>query len=157
MKEGKWQFFSEITNGYLISEEYYSKNKRNGLSFKFYPDSTVAEKLTYLNDTKQGEWIQYYPSGKACLKSHYLNGRLNGKFEFWFDNGAIEFSGQYKNDSRDGQWVIFNKDGSIKYKLDYISGITKDRQMDIDESAFLESLENNKGKIADPEKTGVVK
>jgi antitoxin component YwqK of YwqJK toxin-antitoxin module len=157
MKEGKWQFFSEITNGYLISEEYYSKNKRNGLSFKFYPDSTIAEKLTYLNDTKQGEWIQYYPSGKVCLKSHYLNGKLNGKFEFWFDNGAIEFSGQYKNDSRDGQWVIFNKDGSIKYKLDYISGITKDRQMDIDESAFLESLENNKGKIADPEKTGVVK
>ena len=38
-----------------------------------------------------------------------------------------------------------------------IAGITKDRQMDIDESDFLDSLENNKGKIADPEKTGVVK
>lgn len=157
MKEGKWQFFSEITNGYLISEEHYSKNIKNGLSLKFYPDSTIAEKLTYLNNTKQGEWIQYYPTGKVCLKSNYLNGKINGKFEFWYDNGAIEFSGEYKNDSRDGHWVIFNKDGSIKYKLDYISGITKDRQMDIDESAFLESLENNKGKIADPEKTGVVK
>lgn len=157
MKEGKWQFFSEITKGYLISEEHYSKNIKNGLSVKFYPDSTIAEKLTYVNDIKQGEWLQYYPSGKVCLKSNYLNGKINGKFEFWYDNGAIEFSGQYKNDSRDGHWVIFNKDGSIKYKLDYISGITKDRQMDIDQSAFLESLENNRGKIADPEKSGVVK
>jgi antitoxin component YwqK of YwqJK toxin-antitoxin module len=157
MKEGKWQFFSEITKGYLVSEEYYTKNIKNGLSVKFYPDSTIAEKLTYVNDVKQGEWLQYYPSGKVCLKSYYLNGEINGKFEFWYDNGAIEFSGQYKNDSRDGHWVIFNKDGSIKYKLDYISGITKDRQMDIDQSAFLESLENNRGKIADPEKSGVVK
>jgi hypothetical protein len=28
--------------------------------------------------------------------------------------------------------------------------------MDIDESDYLDSLEKNKGKIADPEKTGVI-
>jgi hypothetical protein len=38
-----------------------------------------------------------------------------------------------------------------------LSGITRDRQIDIDESDFLDSLENNRGKIADPEKTGVIK
>jgi len=157
MKEGKWQFFSAITNGYLISEEYYSKNLRNGPSLKFYPDSTIAEKLTYLNNVKQGEWIQYYPSGAVCLKSNYLNGKINGKFEVWYENGAIGFSGQYKNDSKDGLWVIFNEEGTVKYKLEYMEGATKDRRMDIDESDFLDSLENNKGKIADPEKTGVIR
>jgi antitoxin component YwqK of YwqJK toxin-antitoxin module len=157
MKEGKWQFFSAFISGYLISEETYSKNLRNGLSVQFYQDSTIAERLYYLNDKKHGEWIQYYPSGAVWLKSNYSNGKINGKFEVWYENGQIEFSGQYKNDTRDGQWVIFNNNGTVKYKLEYIGGVTKDRQMDIDESEFIDSLEMNKGKIADPEKTGVIK
>ena len=156
-KEGKWQFFSAHNNGYLLCEEFYSGNLRNGPSVNFYPDSSIAERLTYFNDKKQGERIQYHPSGTISLKSHYLNGKLDGKFEVWFENGAIEYSGQYKNDSRDGPWVIYKNDGTIKYKINYLAGVTKDRQMDIDESDFLDSLENNKGRIADPEKTGIIR
>ena len=85
-----------------------------------------------------------------------MNGKINGKFEVWFENGNIEFSGQYQDDVRNGTWLIYNNDGTLKYKLEYISGVTKDRQMDIDESDYLDSLEKNKGKIADPEKTGVI-
>ncbi len=157
MKEGKWQFFSAFTKDYLISEEFYSKNLKNGPSIKFYSDSTIAEKLIYINGLKQGEWIQYYTNRVVCLKSNYLNGKINGKFEVWFENGSIELSGQYKNDLRDGLWVIYNNNGTIKYKLEYMSGVTKDYQLDIDESNYLDSLERNQGKIADPEKTGVIK
>jgi antitoxin component YwqK of YwqJK toxin-antitoxin module len=156
-KEGKWQFFSAFTDGYMIVEEYYLKNLKNGSSVKYYPDSTVAERLTYKNDLKQGEWIQYYPSGSVFQKSNYLDGKINGKFEVWFENGGIEYSGQYKNDTRDGLWLIFNRNGTVKYKLEYLEGVTNDRQMDVDESAFLDSLENNRGKIADPQKTGVIR
>ena len=157
MKEGKWQFFSAFINGYLISEELYSKNLRNGPSLKFFPDSTVAERLIYVNDIAQGDWIKYYPSGAVLLKSNYRNGKINGRFEVWFENGSIEFSGQYENDSRDGLWVIYNNNGTIKYKIEYLGGVTKDIQMDIDQSNFLDSLEKNKGRIADPEKTGVIR
>jgi antitoxin component YwqK of YwqJK toxin-antitoxin module len=157
MKEGKWQFFSAFTNGYMICEEYYSENFRNGSSRKFYPDSTIAEKLNYVNNIKQGEWTQYYPSGAVNLKSNYKDGKINGKFEVWFENGSIEFSGQYKDDNRDGLWIIYKNDGTIKYKLQYLAGITNDRHMDIDESDFLDSLEKNKGKIADQENTGFIK
>jgi antitoxin component YwqK of YwqJK toxin-antitoxin module len=156
-KEGKWQFFSAITKDYLISEEKYSGNLKNGPSFKYYPDSTIAEKVIYINDLKQGEWITYYPNGSVCLKSNYLNGKINGRFEVWFENGKIEFSGQYKDDARDGLWYIYKNDGSLKYKLEYLAGVTSDRQMDIDESNYLDSLEKNKEKIDDPEKTGVIK
>jgi antitoxin component YwqK of YwqJK toxin-antitoxin module len=156
-KEGKWQFYSSFKKGCLVSEEYYAENLKNGLSLKFYADSTIAEKTNYVNDIKQGEWIQYYPSGALCLKSNYYNGKVDGKFEVWFENGRKEFSGQYKNDSRDGVWIIYNNEGKIKYKLTYQSGITQDRQMEIDESDYLDSLENNKGKIADPEKSGINK
>lgn len=157
LKEGKWQFFSSYTKGYLICEEIYFKNLKNGLSLKFYSDSTVAERINYVNDVKQGEWIQYYPNGAICLKSKYLNGKINGLYEVWFENGTVEISGQYKNNFRDGIWQIFNKDKSVKYKLEYLSGETKDRQMDIDESEYLDFLERNKGKIADPEKSGIIR
>lgn len=155
-KEGKWQFYSEYIKDYLISEDQYIGNKRNGLSIKYYPDSTIAEKVNYVNDIRQGEWLQYYPSGAICLKSNYLNGKINGKYEVWFENGQIQFSGQYKNDTRDGKWHIYNEDGTLKYDIEYNQGVTNDRQMDIDESEYLDFLEKNKGKIADPEKTGII-
>jgi antitoxin component YwqK of YwqJK toxin-antitoxin module len=156
-KEGKWQFFSAATEGYLISEENYSGNFRNGTSFKYYPDGTMAEGVNYVNDVRQGEWVQYYPNGIPCLKSSYLNGSVNGKFEVWFDNGKIEFSGQYKNDVRDGPWLFYNNDGTFKYEIKYKDGYTNDRRLADEESEFINLLEKNKGRIADPEKTGVIK
>ena len=154
LKEGKWQFFSSFYEGCLICEEVYSKNLKNGPSLKFYPDSSVAERVIYVNDARHGPWIQYYPNGAICLKSNYLNGKINGLFEVWFENGKLEFSGNYKYEIRDGTWLIYSKDGSLKYKIEYQMGVTKDRQMDIDESDYLDFLEKNKGKIADPEKSG---
>ena len=155
-KEGKWQFFSEFTSDYMISEETYSGDIKNGPALKFYPDKTVSERLTFKNNVTQGECIQYYPNGAISMKSNYKDGKFNGKFEVWFENGQIEFSGQYKNDVRDGLWIIFGNNGSVKYKMTYTDGITNDKQMDIDESDRLDLLEKNKGKIPDPEKTGVV-
>jgi antitoxin component YwqK of YwqJK toxin-antitoxin module len=156
-KEGKWQFYSAITKGYLISEDIYTADIRNGLSVKFYPDSTIAEKVNYVNNVRQGEWTRYYPDGSMLLKSYYVNGTIHGKFETWFEDGKIEYSGQYKNDSRDGVWLLYNPDGTVKYRIEYKDGITNDRQMDIDESKFLDSLEKNSDQVQDPEKTGIIK
>lgn len=157
LKEGKWKFFSEIFNGYLLSEEQYTGNIRNGISLTFYPDSTIAEKIIYAAGVKHGEWIRYYPDGKVSLKSTYINGKVNGKFEAWYENGAIQFSGQYRNDLRHGKWLIYNNKGSLKYTLEYVNGITTDRRLDLEESNYLDSLEQNKGKIADPEKSEIIR
>jgi len=153
-KEGLWQFFSEFVSGYMVSEEYYKGNRRNGISVKLYPDGTIAEKMNFVNDTAQGEWTKYYPNGALCLKSTLCNGRIDGKFEAWFENGNLQFSGEYRSDKREGTWFIYEKDGTLRYKLEYKGGVTKDRQMDIDVSDYLDSLEENKGKIPDPEITG---
>ena len=153
-KAGIWQFFSEFTEGYMVSEENYSDNMRNGNSVKLYPDGTVAEKLNFINDTAQGEWTKYYSDGSLSLRSNFSDGKINGKFEAWFDSGKLQFSGYYINDKRNGNWLIYDKDGSLKYKINYSNGVTNDRQMDIDSSDYLDSLELNKGRIPDPEKTG---
>lgn len=153
-KEGLWQFFSEFTDGYVVSEETYTENMRQGNSIKLYPEGNVAEKMNFVNDTAQGEWMKYFPDGRTSLKSGFLNGKINGKFEAWFDNGKLQFSGEYINDRRNGTWLIYDRNGTLKYKLDYVNGVTNDRQMDIDSSDYLDSLEENKGRIPDPEKTG---
>jgi antitoxin component YwqK of YwqJK toxin-antitoxin module len=156
-KEGLWKFYSSSVNGYLINAESYKANRKNGLSIKYFPDSTVFEKINYLNDKKEGDWLQYYPSGKLFLKSYYSGDLLNGKFEVWYENGKSRYSGAYKNNFREGNWKIYNKEGSLKYELNYVDGMTKDKQMDIDASDFFDTMEKNKGSIPDPEKTGVIR
>jgi len=153
MKEGKWKFYSSTIPGYLMNEEEYSCNMKNGLSIKFYTDSTLAEKITYKNDRKEGDWIQYYASGKMFLRSNYTEGYLNGKFEVWYENGNHEIIGLYKNNLREGKWIIFNEDGIKRYELNYTNGMTNDRQMEIDAAEIIDNLEKNKGKVPDPEKS----
>jgi antitoxin component YwqK of YwqJK toxin-antitoxin module len=157
LKEGKWKFYSAENEGYLINEEEYKGNLRNGLSVKYYPDGAVAEKLTYTDGKKEGDWFQYFQNGKLFLRSYYSDDMLNGKFEVWFENGTLQFSGFYKDNMREGVWYVYNQDGTVRYKLNYTGGYTKDRQMDIDAEDFMNNLEKNKGNIADPEKTGDIR
>lgn len=154
LKEGKWKFYSSVISGYMINEENYSKNIRNGLSLKYYPDSTIAEKVNYVKGIREGEWMQYHPNGKLFLKASYTHGKLNGKFQSWHPNGKPEYSGSYKNDMRDGNWQVFTEKGTLKYEINYVDGVTKDRHVDTDIAGFFDKIEKNSGKIADPEKTG---
>ncbi len=156
LKEGKWQFFSSSTKGLLVSEVEYSGDKKNGLTVKYYPDSTIAEKIHYMNDLRHGECLKFYPDGILTLKTSYWNGKLNGKFEAFFENGKPEFLGQYKNDLREGVWIIYRKDGSKRFKTEYAFGIPNNHDIDIYQSGYIDSLERNKVKIADPEKTGEI-
>jgi antitoxin component YwqK of YwqJK toxin-antitoxin module len=153
-KEGKWQFYSALTDGYLICEEEYAGNKKSGTSLKYYKNKTLSEKVFYKNDIKTGPWTQYYPDGQECLKANYTDGKLEGKFEVFYDNGKPEFTGQYRNDARDGTWIRYNRDGSVKNKSSYISGRPVNPEQSLEETEYLDKLEKNKGKISDPEKTG---
>ncbi|HPA87797.1 MAG TPA: toxin-antitoxin system YwqK family antitoxin [Bacteroidales bacterium] len=154
MKEGKWQFYSPSNEGVLISEEEFSSDKRNGVSVTFYPDSTVAERIHYTKGIRNGEWHKYYPDGSPMLKTNYRNGRLHGKFEGFFENGKHEFLGNYRDDLKDGLWIIYKKDGSVRFKTTYTAGMPDNRQKDIYETNFIDSLERSNRNIPDPEKTG---
>lgn len=156
LKDGNWKFYS-ATNGSLIAEEFYLKNVRNGLSVKYYPDSTLAEKGNYSNDMKEGEWIQYHENGNLMLKTNYKNGELDGMLESWYFTGKPQFRGSYVKNKKEGPWKIFKPDGTLRYEIVYNNGITNDKRLDIDATDFIDNLEKNKDKIQDPEKTGVIR
>jgi antitoxin component YwqK of YwqJK toxin-antitoxin module len=153
-KEGLWKYYSPVTDEYLVSEDNYSADQRNGLSRKFYPSGAVAETLSFIKGTKDGEWIQYYDDGKLCLKGFYVNGRLDGAFIFCFPGGSTQLEGQYLSDIRAGKWKAYNQDGSLKYEIEYINGKPSDPSLTEKETQLLDELEKNKGKILDPEMTG---
>ncbi len=154
-KEGLWKFYSHMEKDYLVAEELYSGNLRNGLSVRYYPDHTIAEKISYVNDRKEGEWLQFHENGKPLLKAMYSSNMLNGSFETWFSDGRPQITGVYKNNLREGRWSFFNYDGSIRYVVNYKAGIGDNRQMDIDASKLMDSLDLNKDNIQDPEKTDI--
>ncbi|HLN19913.1 MAG TPA: toxin-antitoxin system YwqK family antitoxin [Bacteroidales bacterium] len=153
LKTGKWQFFSPDSS-YVINEETYKSDRKEGLSVKFYPGGKTAEKINYSNDLRNGEWIRYYENGNLWIKASYASNLLHGKFESWHENGKLQMSGMYKYDRKEGPWMIFDQNGVLLYKITYTEGVPDNRQMDIDASNLIDSLEKNKGTIPDPEKTG---
>ena len=155
-KEGLWKFYSESNPSYLICEENYHNDLRHGIALKYYPDSTLAEKVTWDSGNRTGEWLQYYPDGTVCLRAEYLEGKLNGPFSFYHPDGKLQYEGKYKNDFRYGDWMVFNEDGSLKQILEYRDGKLVNPDQAEKETRFLDELEKNKGKIAIPDITGGV-
>jgi antitoxin component YwqK of YwqJK toxin-antitoxin module len=153
-KEGSWKFYSPDREKYLIAQQEFKEDKRNGQSIGFYPDSTVGDRTMYQNDLKHGDWEQFYENGAPYIKSYYKWGRLNGPYEAWFKNGKKMYSGFYLNDFRDGSWIIYNEDGSVRYKVNYTLGVPDNKKIDIDASNYINNLEKQKGKIPDPQVTG---
>ncbi len=151
MKEGTWKFYSSAKDGYLITEENYSENIRNGLSVKYFENGNIAEKINFIYGIKDGEWLRYYSDGTLFIKASYLNGMLDGKFETWFNNGNPEYSGMYKDNLKEGKWLIYNEDGSLKYEANYVRGTTDNRQMIIDASESIDKMEQGGKYVDDPE------
>jgi len=155
-KEGLWKFWSATQPPYLISEEYYHDDLRHGLSTKYYPDSTLAEKITWDSGNRTGEWLQYYPDGSVCLRTEYLSGKLEGPFSYYHPNGKLYYEGAYREDLKYGDWMIFNEDGTLKQIITYKDGVPSDPKLAEQETKFLDDLEKNRGKIEIADITGTI-
>mgnify|MGYP000845351526 FL=1 len=155
-REGLWKFWSATQPHYLICEEYYHNDTRHGLSQKFYPDSTLAEKVAWDMGNRTGEWLQYYPDGAICLIAEFVAGRLEGPFSYYHPNGNLQYEGRYKEDHRTGDWMVFNEDGALKQIITYREGVPSDPKLADQETKFLDDLEKNKGKIEVTDITGSV-
>lgn len=153
-KEGLWKFYSDSQPSYLVGEEYYTQDIRNGLSQKYYPDSTLAETVTWDNGNRTGEWLQYYPDGTVCLRAEYIAGKLEGLFSYYHPNGNLYYEGNYKDDFRTGDWMVFNYDGSLKQIIAYKEGKPSDPKLADQETEFLDQLEENRDKIEIVDITG---
>jgi antitoxin component YwqK of YwqJK toxin-antitoxin module len=155
-KEGLWKFWSATQPAYLISEENYHHDFKHGLSTKYYPDSTLAEKVTWDSGNRTGEWLQYYPDGTICLRAEYMADKLEGPFSYYHPNGKLYYEGAYRENLKYGDWMIFNEDGSLKQIISYKDGVPSDPKLAEQETKFLDDLEKNKGRIEIADITGTI-
>lgn len=155
-REGRWKFWSATQPHYLISEEEYTNDVRDGTALKYFPDGTLAEKVAWDQGKCTGEWLQYYPDGTIFLRAEYIGGKLEGPFSYYHPNGQLYSEGLYSENMKDGEWMVFNEDGSLKQIITYSNGVAADPLLAEQETKFLDELEKKKGTIEVTDITGAV-
>ncbi len=158
-KTGEWLYFSDYIDGRLLMKCNYTDDMIEGIRIKYHWNGNIAEKLVFERGIKSGTWLQYFTDGTLCLESSYSNGNLNGDFRSWHNNGKPEITGQYSKNVRVGTWIFYDTEGRTRKEIRYNNkGIPENRaELIREETEYLDRLEKEGGKIADPEITGIIK
>ncbi len=154
-KNGEWRYFSFYHDS-LTYLETYKNDLKDGPSITFYPAGDTAEIIHFRAGKKEGRWTQYYPGGQLKLTAHYSGDRLEGKYTMYQPDGSYLLQGTYRHDVRTGKWYLYDKKGNLTQTISYTDGIPDNlEELTREQSALLDSLEKNKGKLLDPEKYGI--
>ena len=70
---------------------------RHGKSVRFTKSGTLAEKIYYKNNKKEGVRLTYHSTGKVYKEQPYVNGRLDGICKRYDREGKITAEYPYKN------------------------------------------------------------
>jgi antitoxin component YwqK of YwqJK toxin-antitoxin module len=101
-KDSIWTFLS--IDGITVCKEYYSKDKKNGVSVNFYPSGKVFSETNYKDDIKQGVFKEYYEDGKLKTDGNHKNGEKDGKFVFTYPSGIVAAQGIYSEGKKHLVW-----------------------------------------------------
>ncbi len=119
-KDSVWTYFDE--KAVLISRETYSKGKKDGMEYVYFPDGVVSEERKYKAGKMDGPFKLYYDKNLVKSEGVYVNGQLDGKNAFYFPNGVTAAVGYYKNGYKTGPWIYRDKTGKVKEKELYKPG-----------------------------------
>ncbi len=110
--EGEWKYYHE-DSPVIMTLEYYSNGKLNGLRKVFYLNGKIAEDTSYVNGIKDGPYKSYTEDGVVMEETIYKNGEYDGPAIFRDPLGQIASQGIYKNGKKVGLWKILEK-GKMK-------------------------------------------
>lgn len=110
--EGEWKYYHEDLP-LIMTLEYYSNGKLNGVRKVFYKSGELAEETTYKNDVKNGIYKSYAENGVVLEESNYKNGQYDGKAIFRTTDNQIASEGVFKNGKKVGIWKVLEK-GKLK-------------------------------------------
>jgi antitoxin component YwqK of YwqJK toxin-antitoxin module len=125
----------------ILSKELYVNDKREGLSYYFYPNGSLYQTVNFKNNKKHGTAREYNKSGLIISILEYfndylvdkqninrtVNGLKEGTWRTYFDNGRIESEKTYRNDNLQGYEKFYNKSGSLVLKQLYNDGKLVDK------------------------------
>ena len=71
-------YYDNMKSLWTINDELYS-----GFAVRFYPDSTLEEKIGIVNGRKQNQATKWYPDGQLKEVANYHLGKLHGEKKRW--------------------------------------------------------------------------
>lgn len=152
-KDSTWNYYSYYTKT-LSNRETYVNGRKNGLSVSYYSNGVVAEEVQWDNGVRNGFWHQYFENGVMKMSATFVNGKRLGDFMIYYPDTHIEWKGYYENDVREGNWIYYNPEGGVEVTIKYKNGEALNKaELDAKEQEILKQIENQKGKIPEPDET----
>ncbi|MBN2273197.1 MAG: hypothetical protein JXK95_02600 [Bacteroidales bacterium] len=127
-----------INFGKIVSKELYVNDKKEGLSFYYYKNGLLKEKVEYKNNRRNGKATEYDMNGKIITIQQFSDGVLTDRQKinrsdkselkqgFWqeyYDNGRVKKEMYYKDDVLNGQYKEYDENGNVNLVLNYREGI----------------------------------
>ncbi|AWI27254.1 hypothetical protein HYN49_09520 [Flavobacterium pallidum] len=114
LNEGEWKYYLEESKE-LITQEFYTNGKLNGVRKVFFPGGIIAEETTYKDGVKNGSYKKYTEKGAVLEESNFKNGKYDGVAIFRDGAGVIVSKGPFVKGEKKGMWEFY-KDGKLKEK-----------------------------------------
>ncbi|MDI9258098.1 toxin-antitoxin system YwqK family antitoxin [Flavobacterium sedimenticola] len=110
--EGEWKYYHE-DSPIVMTLEYYTNGKLNGVRKVFYRSGVLAEETTYKNGIKEGAYKSYAENGVVLEESYFKNGLNEGMATYRNATNQIVSQGLYKNGKKVGKWKQLNSKGNL--------------------------------------------
>ncbi|KPK86972.1 MAG: hypothetical protein AMS27_03840 [Bacteroides sp. SM23_62_1] len=140
-----------VDTGVVIAKELYINDKKEGISYYYYPDGNLKSEVPYVNGKKQGLSKEYDENGIIITLVYYHNGYMTdreeinrrdayrnkqGTWKEFYPDGKVKKEEVYKDNLLDGLYKTFNESGNLLLVLNYSSGKlveeVEQEQMDVD-------------------------
>jgi antitoxin component YwqK of YwqJK toxin-antitoxin module len=150
------------TGIYIWSKELYAGDRKEGLSYVYYPDGKIQQTIGYNEGKKEGLSKEFDREGNVLTLMEYNNdflisrekinrtdakGLKQGSWKDFYPNGAIKSEKSYKDDQLSGYYKEYDNRGRLVLTMLYDNGsIVKN---DVEDAPDIEIVNkhDNDGKL----------
>jgi antitoxin component YwqK of YwqJK toxin-antitoxin module len=127
-----------MNRGRIIAKELYVNDKREGISYYYYPNGQLKETVQYLNNKRNGIAREFDENGILITIQTYKNsvlterekvnrkdekGLKQGVWKTFYPNGSLKSEIDYMDDLINGTYKEYDEEGNIKVLLQYAKGL----------------------------------
>ncbi|MCU0369843.1 MAG: toxin-antitoxin system YwqK family antitoxin [Bacteroidales bacterium] len=104
---------------------YYDENGKlfTGISYDYYPDSTVKAVIELKNGEPDGVTKIYFENGQLEETRSFKKGMMHGKWESWNRDNIRIAEANYVDNKKDGKWFVWDNNGVLRYDMTYKNGM----------------------------------
>jgi antitoxin component YwqK of YwqJK toxin-antitoxin module len=130
---------------YIWSRELFAGDKKEGLSYIYFPDGKIQQTFTYSDGKKEGLSKEYDREGNVITLHEYNNdflitrerinrtdnkGLKQGEWKEFYPNGAVKSEKTYKDDQLNGYYKEYDNRGKLVLTMLYDNGSIVKNEVD---------------------------